>query len=147
MKTQLIFEHQGRKTYAILYEKGDEFISGLEAFAREQRVNSCHISAIGAFSDALLGYFDRQQMDYKQIPVAEQVEVLSINGNITSTGGEYKIHAHAVLGRADGSALGGHLLEAHVWPTLEAVVEESPKHLQRRKDLETGLPLLDFGKA
>ena len=50
-----------------------------------------------------------------------------------------------VVGRFDGSTLGGHLLEAHVRPTLEIVMVESPKHLRRKFDPASGLALLDFG--
>jgi len=147
MESKLIFEREGLKTYALVYEKGDEFISELEHFAAQHRLAASHFSAIGAFSDAMLGYFDRQKMDYKKIPVNEQVEVLSLNGNITLDDPSYKIHAHTVLGKADASTIGGHILEAHIWPTLEVVVEESPKHLLRQTDPETSLALLDLGST
>ena len=144
MESKLIFEHDGLKTYVLIYEKGDEFIAGLQAFAKGNSLTASHFTAIGAFSDAVLGYFDREKMDYKKIPVKEQVEVLTLVGNITFSKGEHKVHAHAVLGKADASAIGGHILEGHIWPTLEVVVEESPKHLIRRKDSETGLALLEL---
>jgi predicted DNA-binding protein with PD1-like motif len=38
-------------------------------------------------------------------------------------------------------------MEAHVFPTLELIVVESPKSLQRRLDKETGLPLIDLDAA
>ena len=145
MESKLIFEHDGLKTYVLVYEKGDEFISKLQGFAEQHALAASQFTAIGAFSDAVVGFFDRQIMDYKKILVKEQVEVLTLVGNITLSENKYKVHAHAVLGKADASAIGGHVLEAHVWPTLEVVVEESPKHLLRRQiDPETGLPLLDF---
>ena len=144
MESKLIFEHDGLKTYVLIYEKGDEFISGLQAFAEQHSLAASHFTGIGAFSDAVVGFFDRQIMDYKKIPVKEQVEVLSLVGNITLSDGEYKVHAHAVLGKADASAIGGHILEGHIWPTLEVIVDESPKHMLRRKDPETGLPLLEL---
>ena len=144
MESKLIFEHDGLKTYVLIYEKGDEFIVGLQAFAKGNSLTASHFTAIGAFSDAIVGFFDREIMDYKKIPVKEQVEVLTLVGNITFSEGEHKVHAHTVLGKADASAIGGHILEGHVWPTLEVVVEESPKHLIRRKDPETGLPLLEL---
>ena len=37
---------------------------------------------------------------------------------------------------------GGHLLEAHVRPTLEVLLTESPAHLRRRHDPESGLSLI-----
>jgi predicted DNA-binding protein with PD1-like motif len=144
MQSKLIFEREGLKTYALVYEKGEEFVSALEHFTEQHKLSASHFTAIGAFSDAVVGFFDRKEMDYLKIPVKEQVEVLSLNGNITLSDKGYKVHAHAVLGKADGSTIGGHILEAHVWPTLEVMVEESPKHLLRKTDLETGLALLDL---
>jgi uncharacterized protein len=49
-----------------------------------------------------------------------------------------------VVGRSDGTTRGGHLLEAHVRPTLEVIVIESPDDLQRRWDEETRLALIDL---
>ena len=144
MQSKIISEREGLKTYVLVYEKGDEFISAMQMFAEQQALAASHFTAIGAFSDAVLGYFDRHKMDYSKIPVREQVEVLSLNGNITLEEDGYKIHAHTVLGKVDASAIGGHILEAHVWPTLEVVIEESPKYLARKMDSETGLALLDL---
>jgi len=68
--------------------------------------------------------------------------VLSLLGDIALADGKPKLHAHVVLGKRDGSAHGGHLLEAHVRPTLEVILTESPSHLERVHDPETGLPLI-----
>jgi uncharacterized protein len=135
-------QERGEKTYAVVFDKGDECMTGLLDFAKQQQLAGAHFTAIGAFSDAMLGFFDRQRMEYKKIPVGEQVEVLSLIGNITLDDGVPKLHAHVVVGKADGTAHGGHLLEGHVWPTLEVIVVESPKHLRRTTDRETGLPLI-----
>jgi uncharacterized protein len=144
MESRLIFEREGLKTYALVYEKGDEFMLDLQRFAEQHVLAASHFTAIGAFSDAVVGFFDRNKMDYLKIPIQEQVEVLSLTGNITLSEEGYKVHAHAVLGKPDASALGGHILEAHIWPTLEVIVEELPKYLLRRMDPETGLPLLEL---
>lgn len=134
------------RTYALVFDKEDEFMTELKAFAEDNALMGSHFTAIGAFRRATLGYFDRDKMDYKEIPVNEQVEVLSLVGNIADKDGAPKIHAHVVLGKLDGTALGGHILEATVWPTLELVVEESPVHLHRKSDEETGLALLNLQK-
>jgi predicted DNA-binding protein with PD1-like motif len=146
MQAKLLNEH-GPKTYAVIFDKGDEVMAGLLRFAREQGLAASRFAAIGAFSDAVLGYFDRERKDYKKIPVREQVEVLSLVGDVALKESEPKIHAHVVLGKADGAAVGGHLLEAHVWPTLEVMVEEAPRHLRRTMDEETGLALIDLDAA
>jgi predicted DNA-binding protein with PD1-like motif len=115
----------------------------LTAFAKEQRLGASHFTAIGAFSGATLGYFDWQPKEYQKIPVREQVEVLSLVGDIAlKDDGAPEVHAHVVVGKADGTAHGGHLLEAFVRPTLEVIVVESPAHLQRRYDPESKLALI-----
>jgi predicted DNA-binding protein with PD1-like motif len=69
--------------------------------------------------------------------------VLSLIGDIAlDEGGKPKVHAHVVVGKADGTAHDGHLLEAHVRPTLEVILTESPKRLQRKHDKEAGIALI-----
>ncbi len=142
MKSKLL-QVQPPRAYVVVFDKGDEFVTGLTAFAVDQLLEGSHFTAIGAFSDVTLGYFDRERKEYKRIPLNEQVEVLSLVGNIADDGGRPKVHAHVVVGRSDGTAWGGHILEAHVWPTLELVIEDEPEHLRRRSDPATGLALLD----
>jgi len=148
MKVKLLDQRE-QKTYALVFDKGDELIASLMEFARQQHVDAASFTGIGAFSSATLGYFDRERMDYTKIPIDEQVEVLTLAGNIAfdKEKREPKIHAHAVVGRADGSTLGGHVLEARVWPTLEIVLVESPAHLRRTSDAETGLALIDLRES
>jgi predicted DNA-binding protein with PD1-like motif len=143
MRSKLLHESDGQKTYALVFVTGDEVMSTLKAFARDHRLGGSHFTAIGAFQDVTLGYFDWAEKDYKRIPVREQVEVVSLVGDIAEgDGGGPVVHAHVVLGKADGAALGGHLLEARVRPTLELMLVESPAHLRRKHDPESGLALI-----
>jgi uncharacterized protein len=141
MRSKLIYDGPQR-TFAVVMETGDEVLGSLLSFAKEQTLSAAELTGLGALSDAVLGYFDWQKKDYLRIPVREQVEVLNLTGNVALNDGEPKLHPHIVLGKRDGTAHGGHLLEGHVRPTLEIIVTESPAHLQRRSDPETGLALI-----
>lgn len=142
MRAKLLSEHP-EKTYALILDTGDEVVKSLQTFAREQHLAGSHFTAIGAFREATLGYFDWPKKDYVRIPVREQVEVLALVGDIAlDEQGQPKLHAHTVLGKSDGTAHGGHLLDAIVRPTLEVILTESPRHLQRRHDPESGLALI-----
>jgi predicted DNA-binding protein with PD1-like motif len=145
MKAKVLNEGPER-TIALVFDKGDEVVATLEQFAREQGLAASRFSAIGAFQDAVLGYFDWQRKDYERIAVAEQVEVLSLNGDIALDGTDPKVHAHCVLGRRDASTVGGHLLQGHVRPTLEVLLIESPSYLRKTCDRETGLALIDIAR-
>lgn len=141
MKSKLI-ETQGGKTFALVFDEGDEAVSGILEFAKRNKLGAGHFTAIGGFREAVLGYFDLEKKDYKKIPVKEQVEVLSLVGDIALAKGEPKVHAHVVIGASDGSARGGHLIQGYVRPTLELIVTESPKHLHREFDEASGLALI-----
>jgi predicted DNA-binding protein with PD1-like motif len=142
MKTKLIHDREWLRTFALVFDKGDEVLTGLRDFARETNLAAAQFTAIGAFSDVVLGFFDLDRKDYLKVPIQEQVEVLSLLGNVAQFKGKPKVHAHVVVGKRDGTAHGGHLLEAHARPTLEVMVIEAPKHLQRTTDEQTGLALI-----
>jgi len=142
MQTKLLHEQQGEKTFVLIFDTGDEVISGLLDFARQHHLDSSHFTALGAFSDVVVVDFDWEKKDYTRIPLPEQVEVLVLVGDIALSQGEPKVHAHVVVGKADGTAHGGHLIEAHVRPTLEVMLVESPQYLQRQSDPESGLALI-----
>jgi len=145
VKAKQIHEERGQRTFVLVFDAGDEVVSGLMDFAGENGLDAASFTAIGAFGTATLGYFDVEKKEYERIPVHEQVEVLSLLGNVAPTeDGEPRVHAHAVLGASDGSTRGGHVLEARVRPTLEVILVESPEHLRRREDPETGLPLISM---
>lgn len=143
MRSKLVHESDGQKTYVLIFETGDEVMVNMKAFAQDHQLSSSHFTGLGAFQDVTLGYFDWAQKEYKKIPVSEQVEVVSLVGDIAEgEGKEPEVHVHVVLGKSDGMALGGHLLEARVRPTLEVMLVESPQHLRRKHDPSTGLALI-----
>jgi len=143
VKSKLINDG-GEKTFVIVFDPGDEVVAGLLDFAKEHRL-AASLTAIGAFERVTLGFFESERKDYKRIPINEQVEVMSLVGNISlEENGEPKVHAHVVVGKSDGTAHGGHLLEAHVRPTLEVILVESPAPLRRKMNAEVGLALIDL---
>ena len=145
MRAKEIESAEGRRTFAVVFDAGDEVSEGLLAFAREHELQGAYFTGIGALREVTLGFWNHQTREYDKIPIREQVEVLFLGGNVARTqNGQPKVHAHVVVGKADGTAHGGHLMDAVVRPTLEVIVVESPRHLRRAVDPETGLALLDL---
>ncbi len=143
MKSKLVQEAAGPRAWVLVFETGEDPVVELERFARDQGIRGAHFTAIGAFREAIVAFFDWRTKEYRAIPVREQAEVLSLIGDIAESTGGPKVHAHAVLGREDGSTIGGHLRSGHVRPTLELVLEEPPAHLVRVHDPRSGLALID----
>jgi len=138
----------GRRTVAIVLGTGEEFTACLQHVVEDQGIEAASFTAIGAFERMTLGYFQWDSKSYKDLPVNEQVEVASLLGNVgRQADGSPKLHAHCVVATATGEARAGHVQEAYVRPTLEIILEESPAHLARRHDEETGLALIDLAAS
>jgi len=143
MRSRLLNDNAGQRTFAVVLQTGDEAMSCLQSFVEKERIAAAQITAIGALSDAKLNYFDWDKKKYEPIPVREQVEVASLIGDVAlSPEGKPALHIHVVLGRRNGGALAGHLAEAHVRPTLEVILTEPPTHLTKAHDPESGLALI-----
>ena len=102
MQTRQLASNDGTRTYALILETGDEVMASVRGFAERERLTAAHFSAIGAFSDAVLAYFDWETKEYLDIPVSEQVEVAALNGDVAvAPDGSPAVHIHAVLGRRE----------------------------------------------
>ena len=147
MKTRLLHQDGGHRTFIAVLSTGDEAMACLQQLARDQNLSAAHVSALGAFADAELKFFDWESKAYLPIPVDEQAEVASLVGDIAlDAQGAPALHIHVVLGKRDGTAVAGHLAKGHVRPTLEVVIEETPAHLHRLEDPKTGLALIRLEK-
>jgi uncharacterized protein len=145
VKSKLLHESEGQRTFAIVLAPGEEVCASLLDFAHEHEIGAAAVSAIGALRRATVAFYNPEASEYEPIRIDEQVEVLSLAGDIAlGDDHEPRLHLHAAISKRDGSAWGGHLLEAEVRPTLEAIVTESPPPLRRRVDPDSGLALLEL---
>jgi len=122
VKIRQVDDQEGRRTFVMVCEVGDDPVESLTAAAKRFDLRAATLSGIGAFSAVTLGFFDHARRDYRRRVIREQVEVVSLLGNVALDGGEPRVHAHVVVGRSDGGALGGHLLGGSVDPTLEVTL-------------------------
>jgi predicted DNA-binding protein with PD1-like motif len=143
MRVKLVSDTAGEKVYAVIFRKGDEVLSGLTDFAIQYHVGAAHFTGIGAVSSATVGWLNLPKKMYNAIHVDQQVEVLSMIGDVALYNGKPVVHAHLVLGKSDGSTVGGHLWEANVNPTLEVFVSVDPVPLQKKLDDESGMKVID----
>jgi uncharacterized protein len=128
--------------FAVILAPGDEILGGLTDFAEQEHLAAAQFTAIGGVKDATLGFFDKERQQFRKIPVETQAEVTSLVGDIAWFGDHPVVHAHMNVALPDGSVRGGHLLRAHVWPTLEVMVVESPRPLHKEHDAERGLDII-----
>jgi uncharacterized protein len=146
MKSKVV-EDADVVTYVVVCDPGDEAVSALTQFARAERLEAAQITAVGGFERATVGWFDRAARDYRRIQVNEQCELLSLIGDVAEGEDGPIVHVHAVLGLSDGTTRGGHLLEGRVFPTLEAIVTETPAELRKIMRPDIGIALIDLDRS
>lgn len=145
MQIKLVSKPGETRMWIAVLKEGDEAKQALLEIAKKEKIEDASFVALGAFGKATVAYFDWEKKKYHDIPIDEQVEVITLVGDIVpDERGKASLHAHTVLGRSDGSTCGGHLQEGHVRPTLEITITETPAHLTRRKHSELGLALIEM---
>jgi predicted DNA-binding protein with PD1-like motif len=143
MKIRLLSENAGVKLYVIILAKGDEVMSGLTDFAKQNKVTAASFTAIGAFSHATVAWFDDARKEFRQIPIQQQVELVSMIGDIALVSDQPVVHTHVSVASSDGTVRSGHVINAFVFPTLALFMTVYPTPLHKESDEATGLKLID----
>jgi predicted DNA-binding protein with PD1-like motif len=146
MKSKVV-EDADVVTYVVVCDPGDEAVATLQQFARAEQLEASQVTAVGGFERATVGWFDRAAKQFRHIPVDEPSEVLSLIGDVAEGQDGPSLNLHVVLGLSDGTTRGGHLIEGQVFPTLEAIVTETPAELRRVMRPDIGVALIDLDRS
>ncbi len=135
--------HTSGTTYTLNFERGEEVVAGLLAFAKGENIRAAHLTGLGAASRATLAYYNLATKEYEKKTITEDIEILSLVGNIgVKEKNELVAHIHGVFGRRDLSTLGGHIFELVVSGAGELHLESFPGEIRRAYDAASGLTLM-----
>lgn len=128
-------------------DRGEEIVSTLANLAKRENITLANVQGIGACDQVKYSLYNVAERSYSPNELNEELELTSLNGNMSMMDGDYYGHFHATFGRADGSVVGGHLNEAVISGTGEIFIHMISGEVERTKDeAETGLNLFDFNK-
>jgi predicted DNA-binding protein with PD1-like motif len=144
MQSKLVSRPGETRVWFAVLDAGEEVKKQILTLVQQEKIAAAAFVALGAFEKATIAYFDWEKKKYQPIPIGTQVEVITLVGDVVpNEKNKPSLHAHTVLGLADGTTRGGHLMEGHVRPTLEITVTETPAHLVRRRQPGLGLALIE----
>jgi predicted DNA-binding protein with PD1-like motif len=143
MQAKLVKSTPDEQVYSIIFYKDDDVMSGLTDFAIAHKVSDAHFTAIGAVSGATLAWLDLPKKMYRRIAVTQQVEVVSLIGDIAAFNGVPVVHMHTVLSKPDGSTVAGHVFELIGNPTVEVFMTVDTTPLAKKADDASGMKLID----
>jgi uncharacterized protein len=133
---------QDQRRYVLRFDKGEEVIAGLLAFAGENSITAASFQGIGACSEVELGYYYTESKSYGKKHVAEDLEIVSLAGNIGVLAGQPILHAHGSFGRQDFTMLGGHVFKVTASATCEIFIIKLQGELVRERNERLNLNLL-----
>ncbi len=133
-------EVSGDREFVARLGHGQDWRSEIEALADEAGVDAAWFVAMGAVQDATVWFYDQSEMEYREVEFDEPLEVAACVGNVSWLDGERFAHTHAVLSRASGQTLAGHLDSATVFAG-ELYVRSFEEELEREHDEPTDLDL------
>jgi len=130
------------RTYLFRLPKGKDLLESLADFCHDNQVKCGVVQVIGSVANATVAYFDQTKKKYEKKVINEEMELLSLQGNISIQDNRPTVHAHVMLSGKDYNVVGGHLLPGTKIFVCEAYIQElvgEPK--VRRADKVTKLSL------
>jgi len=142
----MIYGQLGTDKYMLRLESGDDILQSLRQFATTKRLGASLLEGIGSLSKVKLGHYDFKTKQYRYETFEDDLEILSLSGNIASMNREPLPHVHVTLGRRDFSVIGGHLDEGSSANMVEIGLWKLPGKLVKARDAEIGLNVLRLAR-
>ncbi|HWY28633.1 MAG TPA: PPC domain-containing DNA-binding protein, partial [Candidatus Sulfotelmatobacter sp.] len=123
-----------------------DIIQSLRQFATTKKIGASLLEGIGSLNKVKLGHYDFKTRKYSYETFEDDLEILSLSGNIASMNGAALPHVHVTLGRRDFSVIGGHMDEGSSANMVEIGIWKLPGKLVKAKDDSIGLNVLQLAR-
>ncbi|MBI5223655.1 DNA-binding protein [Candidatus Micrarchaeota archaeon] len=135
---------KGQGTVIVRLDDGDEIVESIKKICKEEKIQSAHVSAIGAAKKVEISHYNTIEKKYNVIKLQGMLEIVSLSGNVSILNNEPNAHLHIILSMEDYSTRAGHLMKAEAYPTCEIVILPLGAKIERVHDDKTGLNLMAF---
>ena len=133
---------QDKNTYVLSLKRGEELMEGIKEFCKEHHIEAAFFHAIGAANEVELAWYDLGVKQYVTALFQEDLELVSLTGNVSTMGNELVVHSHGVFSGKDMKTKGGHVNKAVVSGACEIILWRLEGTIDRAFDENTGLNLM-----
>jgi predicted DNA-binding protein with PD1-like motif len=133
---------EDNRRFMLRFDKGEDVIKGLADFMVSRNFQSGVFQGIGSCTEVELGYFNKNLKEYRKKPFYEDMEIVSVAGNISLFEGKPLVHCHGVFGRTDFTTIGGHVFRLITLATCEIFLIHMEGTLERLNNADFNLSLL-----
>lgn len=131
-------------TYVLRCEIGEDLKEKITELAKKEDIRFATVTGIGACDDVELSIFYPDKKSYNHHQLKEELELVSLMGNISQREEEIHVHLHASFSNGFDKVYAGHLDRAIVCATAEIFIETKEDTLKRKQCEKTGLWVLDL---
>tara|TARA_Y100000310_G_scaffold318189_1_gene371960 strand:- start:957 stop:1376 length:420 start_codon:yes stop_codon:yes gene_type:complete len=133
---------QDNNIYVISGRRGEELMEGIKEFCKGNRIEAAFFQTIGAVGEVELAWYDLGAKQYVTALLKEDLELVSLTGNVSKLGNELVVHNHGVFSNKAMETKGGHVQKAVISGACEIVLTRIEGSIDRAYDEETGLNLM-----
>ena len=123
----------------IRLDPNERIIDNLLKACSSENVKLATLSGIGSVREVNLGFYDFNKKSFVKKSFSQQMEVVSLIGNVTILGKDPYIHAHISLSDKNFNCIGGHFYDGVVNATLEIILQKIDGEVLREESREIGL--------
>lgn len=130
--------------YVVRLEKGEELVESIKELAKKEDIMLGRVSGMGAVNRVEVSIYGVETKEYLKKEINEEMEIVSLEGNIARKDGEPILHLHTSVACEDCRVFGGHLHSADISVTAEIIIDVIDGELTKEFDEETGANLFKF---
>lgn len=135
--------HESEDTVVLVLDVGEDINTELEKLARKYPNRFAEITGIGACNLVELNFYDVHRKQYDMKVFEEDLELISLMGNLTLKDGEPFAHIHGTFGDSEFRTWSGHVSKAVVAVTAEIVVRFTDLDISRSHNDSVGIYTID----
>lgn len=133
-------------TYVIRLDPGEEIVQSMLTLAARENITLAHLRGLGAVNNVTLKSFRPDTKQYAAHMYHTDLEIVSLNGNLTTLNGRPYAHFHMAVGDTVGHVYGGHLNKAVVSSTCEIFLNVVDGVVERKPNAQIGLNIMTFSE-
>lgn len=135
-----IYEDTQKGTYILILEKNENLMTSLDSFfSKYPQISSLWINGIGGANKVEISFFDPKNQEYTNKTFEEDIEILSLQGNLSFKDGNPHWHIHGVFSNKKYEVFGGHVQDISIGLTGEIFLTPFSQKLSRSLDKKTGV--------
>lgn len=131
-----------KSTYILRFDPNEEVLKMLADFCEKEKITAGSFTAIGATKEVTLAYYDLPNKIYLDQKLEEDLEIVSVTGNVAIMNGKPAIHAHGTLSNRHLEVKGGHIKNMTISVTCEVTLHVFEGIIERKPNEKMGVNLL-----